>query len=162
MTEVSAHVDPALVDPADVVVDELFAEVAEEVLEGMMEVETCVVCFEEMMGECMGVTECNHRFCKMCLEKIRETKPFCPLCRRRIGPDPPHLVQIEENVLHLLLRFLSVSSMLRSPQHVAAPDTRHVLLDIILGMYDAEIPQDQPTNPTAELPETFILAAGAF
>eukprot|EP01059_Diplonema_ambulator_P007487 TRINITY_DN16958_c0_g1_i1.p1 TRINITY_DN16958_c0_g1~~TRINITY_DN16958_c0_g1_i1.p1 ORF type:complete len:148 (+),score=32.36 TRINITY_DN16958_c0_g1_i1:31-474(+) len=128
----------------DEVVDALFGEIEEQVVEEVLgDAETCVICFEEVLAECMETTECNHRFCKRCLGKIRESKPFCPLCRTRIGSDPPSLAHIEDHILHLLLRLLSVSSMLHSPHLVT--DTRHVLLDIILGTHEEEggDPDDQ-------------------
>ena len=45
----------------------------------------CTICFNELLDETC-ITECNHRFCKECLDKwLDSNKSTCPLCRDNIN-----------------------------------------------------------------------------
>ena len=114
----------------------MLSEVSDRVVENLMgEEETCIVCYEEARPSQMERTPCDHSFCKPCLQKIRETRPFCPLCRARIGEDPPPAYPVvEDTVLHLLVRLLSVSHSVGIHHHPFGRESRRVLLDIVLGM----------------------------
>ena len=124
---------------------ELSTAIVKEIVEGAMgEKELCPVCYDELPLSLTEVTECNHRFCKCCLTKVRETKPMCPLCRHRIGEDPPRsfAAQYEDSILQLLAQLLSISHTLDRRRYVFARDTRHVLLDIFLGTRDENSSED--------------------
>lgn len=45
----------------------------------------CSICLDEINSENICVTECNHKYCKDCLEKLLSNENLnCPMCRRKI------------------------------------------------------------------------------
>lgn len=45
----------------------------------------CTICFENILFEDNCITNCNHNFCKNCLnEWFKKNKDTCPLCRTKI------------------------------------------------------------------------------
>lgn len=45
----------------------------------------CYVCLENKNIECLCITDCNHYFCKECLDKwFNVGKSSCPVCRKNI------------------------------------------------------------------------------
>ncbi|KAJ9461602.1 hypothetical protein DIPPA_19894 [Diplonema papillatum] len=114
--------------------------VAEVVSDATGSPEVCVVCYEDTRPSQMETTVCNHRFCKPCLDKIKKTRPMCPLCRFRLGEDPP-APAYEESIFHLLIRLISLSSRLNR-QDTLERDTRHMLLDIVFGVRNSNLSND--------------------
>jgi hypothetical protein len=45
----------------------------------MIRYNICPICYEEIIEE--YVTECNHKFCKVCITKWAKIKPLCPYCK---------------------------------------------------------------------------------
>ena len=45
--------------------------------------ETCPICLESL--DTPAISNCNHKFCKNCIDELINTKKFnCPLCRTKI------------------------------------------------------------------------------
>eukprot|EP01060_Flectonema_neradi_P014308 TRINITY_DN21007_c0_g1_i1.p1 TRINITY_DN21007_c0_g1~~TRINITY_DN21007_c0_g1_i1.p1 ORF type:complete len:247 (+),score=31.59 TRINITY_DN21007_c0_g1_i1:51-791(+) len=135
---------------ADAKVDpfELSLSIVNEIIENSMgEKELCPVCYDELPVSLTELTDCNHRFCKCCLEKVRKTKPMCPLCRRRIGEDPPRSFaasHYENSILQLLAQLLSISHTLDRRRYIFARENRHnVLYDIFLGIREEAESENQ-------------------
>ena len=42
----------------------------------------CAICLSEI--ENMTTTDCNHSYCKQCIDDCLDNKPECPLCRKNI------------------------------------------------------------------------------
>eukprot|EP01062_Namystynia_karyoxenos_P065572 TRINITY_DN5926_c0_g1_i6.p1 TRINITY_DN5926_c0_g1~~TRINITY_DN5926_c0_g1_i6.p1 ORF type:complete len:1145 (+),score=312.34 TRINITY_DN5926_c0_g1_i6:75-3509(+) len=67
----------------------------------------CPVCYDTLQRDTLEQTPCGHRFCSGCLERVRATRPLCPMCRHRIGEDPPrrdsNLGEIVDALLLLML-----------------------------------------------------------
>jgi hypothetical protein len=51
-----------------------------------MEKEDCPICLENIIEENKVKSECNHTFCKTCLEIALENKDNCPMCRTILQP----------------------------------------------------------------------------
>jgi hypothetical protein len=49
-----------------------------------MDITTCSICYDE--NEKLYITECNHKFCKNCINEWfkKNQKDKCPYCRRII------------------------------------------------------------------------------
>lgn len=45
----------------------------------------CSICFENMIGRNVSVTECGHLFCTECIKSSFLISPRCPMCKKRIG-----------------------------------------------------------------------------
>lgn len=42
----------------------------------------CSICLSEITN--MTITDCNHTYCKQCIDDCLDNKPECPLCRKYI------------------------------------------------------------------------------
>eukprot|EP00754_Rhynchopus_humris_P045379 Rhum_TRINITY_DN484_c0_g1::Rhum_TRINITY_DN484_c0_g1_i1::g.1463::m.1463 len=123
----------------EAVIADMLEETVDEVVEGMVgaPLHTCVVCYEEARPSQTETTPCAHTFCKACLQRVRETRPFCPLCRARIGEDPPVSFPTEDSVLRLLVRLLTVadsSATASAAAEALGNETRRILMDLVLGL----------------------------
>ena len=54
----------------------------------------CIICTEEY--DTLIKLDCLHSFCKKCIEKWKEKKMHCPLCRELIFPEKNKLDEIEK------------------------------------------------------------------
>ena len=54
----------------------------------------CIICSEEY--DTLIKLDCLHSFCKICIEKWKEIKMHCPLCRELIFPEKNKLDEIEK------------------------------------------------------------------
>lgn len=44
----------------------------------------CVICYEQKEASEFTTTECDHCFCKSCLDNWTALKNSCPMCRKTI------------------------------------------------------------------------------
>lgn len=54
-------------------------------LNEFLESKDCSICFNTLKNETKCVTNCNHEFCKNCMDKwLNYNKYNCPLCRQQV------------------------------------------------------------------------------
>ena len=44
----------------------------------------CPICLEVIQEGRLNITRCGHKYCKTCLDKIKNTTKECAVCRRKI------------------------------------------------------------------------------
>lgn len=45
----------------------------------------CPICLDVIEPGTLDITRCGHKYCKTCLDKLKETTKKCAVCRRKIS-----------------------------------------------------------------------------
>jgi hypothetical protein len=68
----------------------------------------CPICLEDVKEDNKTKTECNHIFCKTCLEKYLKNKYDCPNCRK--------VLMITENIKKISLKLAKTYREIECPK----------------------------------------------
>lgn len=79
---------------------------------------TCSICLEDVSDENCAILECNHRYCKGCIDKWASCTPTptCPTCRSKMENYVPLAIQLQQTFSKLYLRSLILDPIL--PSHI--------------------------------------------
>ena len=68
------------------------------------EQENCPICIDQITD--LHTTECDHKFCKCCIDRWLESHINCPLCRHQLIIEPTVELQ-EESIMMSMMRMMN-------------------------------------------------------
>ena len=74
---------------SDGVADEVIPQFVIDELKGLLDelkkkIE-CPICFDVIEANDLGITNCGHKYCKTCLDRLKTTTKKCAICRKTIA-----------------------------------------------------------------------------